>query len=49
LSFLDDLFQFIQLGCAETFVDGQLDFRFEPELRLAIGRNHMDMHPGFFA
>jgi hypothetical protein len=49
LSFLNDFFQFIQLGCAETFVDGQFDFRFELELRLATRRNHMDVHPGFFA
>jgi hypothetical protein len=36
LSFLNNLFQFSQLGCAETFIDGQFNFRFEPELRLAI-------------
>jgi hypothetical protein len=48
LSFLNDLFQFVQLGCAETFVDGQFDFRLQPELRLAVRRNHMDVHPRFF-
>jgi hypothetical protein len=49
LSLLNDLFQFVQLGGAETFVDGQFDFRFEPEFCLAVRRNHMDVDPRFFA
>jgi hypothetical protein len=48
LSFLHDAFQFDQLGRAESLVDGQLDFRFESEFRLAVRQNYMDVHSRLF-
>jgi hypothetical protein len=48
LSFLNDSLKFVQLGGAESLADGQFDFRFEPELRFAFWRNHMDVHSRLF-